>query len=87
MIAYQGNLAGSGGLHNSIVIPYLVHYCSEDQKHRLLPRLISGESVGAISMTEPAAGSDLQIIRTIAVKAGNHYKINGAKTFMAHMPT
>lgn len=38
-------------------------------------------------MTEPAAGSDLQIIRTIAVKAGNHYKINGAKTFMAHMPT
>lgn len=57
VIVYQGNLAGidgwGGGLHNSIVIPYLIHYGSEEQKHSILPRMISGELIGAIAMTEP----------------------------------
>jgi acyl-CoA dehydrogenase/long-chain-acyl-CoA dehydrogenase len=88
VIAYQGNLAGidgwGGGLHNSIVIPYLIHYGSEDQKQAILPRMISGELVGAIAMTEPGAGSDLQNIKTTAVKDGNHYKISGSKTFITN---
>ena len=88
VIAYQGNLAGidgwGGGLHNSIVIPYLIHYGSEDQKMRLLPRMISGDLIGAIAMTEPGAGSDLQNIKTTAVKDGNHYRISGSKTFITN---
>lgn len=88
VIAYQGNLAGidgwGGGLHNSIVIPYLIHYGSEDQKHRLLPKMMTGEYVGAIAMTEPGAGSDLQNIKTTALKDGNHYAINGSKTFITN---
>ena len=88
VIAYQGNLAGidgwGGGLHNSIVIPYLIHYGSEEQKHSILPRMISGELIGAIAMTEPGAGSDLQAIKTTAVKDGNHYKISGSKTFITN---
>lgn len=88
VIAYQGNLAGidgwGGGLHNSIVIPYLIHYGSDEQKHAILPRLISGELIGAIAMTEPGAGSDLQNIKTTAVKDGNHYKISGSKTFITN---
>ena len=88
VIAYQGNLAGidgwGGGLHNSIVIPYLIHYGSDEQKHSILPRMISGELIGAIAMTEPGAGSDLQNIRTTAVKDGNHYRISGSKTFITN---
>ncbi len=88
VIAYQGNLAGvdgwGGGLHNSIVIPYLIHYGSEDQKKRLLPRMISGDLIGAIAMTEPGAGSDLQNIKTTAMKDGNHYRISGSKTFITN---
>lgn len=88
VIAYQGNLAGidgwGGALHNSIVIPYLIHYGSEDQKHQILPKMISGEYIGAIAMTEPGAGSDLQGIKTTAIKDGNHYRINGSKTFITN---
>lgn len=88
VIAYQGNLAGidgwGGGLHNSIVIPYLIHYGSEDQKQSLLPRMISGDLIGAIAMTEPGAGSDLQNIKTTAVKDGNNYRISGSKTFITN---
>jgi len=71
-------------LHNSIVAPYLWHYGSEDQKKRLLPKMISGEYVGAIAMSEPAAGSDLQGIKTTAKKDGNGYRINGSKTFITN---
>jgi acyl-CoA dehydrogenase/long-chain-acyl-CoA dehydrogenase len=88
VIAYQGNLAGidgwGGGLHNSIVIPYLLHYGSEDQKQAILPRMISGELIGAIAMTEPGAGSDLQNIKTRAIRDGNHYRISGSKTFITN---
>jgi acyl-CoA dehydrogenase len=71
-------------LHNSIVAPYVWHYGTEEQKKRILPKLISGEYVGAIAMTEPGAGSDLQGIKTNAVKDGNGYKINGSKTFITN---
>lgn len=88
VIAYQGNLAGidgwGGGLHNSIVIPYIIDYGSEEQKQNLLPRLVSGELIGAIAMTEPGAGSDLQAIKTSAIKDGNHYRISGSKTFITN---
>jgi len=88
VIAYQGNLAGidgwGGGLHNSIVIPYVIHYGSEEQKRAILPRMVSGELIGAIAMTEPGAGSDLQGIRTTAVMDGNRYLINGSKTFITN---
>lgn len=68
----------------SIVIHYLNAYSSEEQKKKWLPRLISGESVAAIAMTEPDTGSDLQSIQTYAEKDGNHYKINGSKIFITN---
>lgn len=71
-------------LHNAIVAPYVVHYCSEEQKQRWLPRLASGELVGAIAMTEPGTGSDLQSVRTTARRDGNHYVINGSKIFITN---
>lgn len=71
-------------LHNSIVAPYVWHYASEDQKKRILPKMLSGEYVGAIAMSEPAAGSDLQGIKTTAKKDGNGYRINGSKTFITN---
>jgi acyl-CoA dehydrogenase len=74
-------------LHNAIVAPYIYHYGSEDQKQKWLPRLASGELVGAIAMTEPGAGSDLQGVKTTARQDGNHYVINGQKTFITNGQT
>ncbi len=71
-------------LHNAIVMPYIWHYGTEEQKARWLPRLQSGELVGAIAMTEPGAGSDLQGIKTTAIKKGDHYVLNGSKTFITN---
>jgi acyl-CoA dehydrogenase len=71
-------------LHNSIVAPYILHYGSEEQKKKWLPRMASGELIGAIAMTEPGAGSDLQGVRTRAERDGNHYRINGSKTFITN---
>ena len=82
----RGGFSGVGfGLHSEIVAPYLLHYGSEDQKRRYLPRLASGEMVGAIAMSEPAAGSDLQGIRSTAIKqADGSYVLNGSKTFITN---
>nr|WP_086008145.1 acyl-CoA dehydrogenase family protein [Nitratireductor aquibiodomus] len=71
-------------LHNAIVAPYILHYGSEEQKQRWLPKLASGELIGAIAMTEPGAGSDLQGVKTRAEKDGNHYRLNGSKTFITN---
>ncbi|PWV99889.1 acyl-CoA dehydrogenase [Hoeflea marina] len=71
-------------LHNAIVAPYILHFGSEEQKKNWLPRMASGELIGAIAMTEPGAGSDLQGIKTTAKKDGNHYVINGSKTFITN---
>jgi len=71
-------------LHSAIVAPYVLHYGSGDQKKRWLPKLATGAYIGAIAMTEPGAGSDLQGVRTTARKDGNHYVINGQKTFITN---
>ncbi|MEZ5810216.1 MAG: acyl-CoA dehydrogenase family protein [Rhizobiaceae bacterium] len=71
-------------LHNSIVAPYILHYGSEEQKQRWLPKMATGELIGAIAMTEPGAGSDLQGVKTTAKRDGNHFVINGSKTFITN---
>lgn len=71
-------------LHNSIVAPYILHYGSEEQKRKWLPKMATGELIGAIAMTEPGAGSDLQGVKTTARKDGNHYVVNGSKTFITN---
>ncbi|WP_408007379.1 acyl-CoA dehydrogenase family protein [Pseudalkalibacillus sp. A8] len=72
------------GLHNDIVIPYLEEYGTEEQKKRWLPKCITGEIITAIAMTEPGAGSDLAGIRMTARKDGDHYLLNGEKTFITN---
>jgi acyl-CoA dehydrogenase len=74
-------------LHNAIVAPYILHYGTEEQKKRWLPRMATGELVTAIAMTEPGAGSDLQGVRTTAKRSGNGYVINGSKTFITNGQT
>jgi acyl-CoA dehydrogenase len=71
-------------LHNDIILPYLTGLGSEEQKRRWLPGCCSGELVTAIAMTEPGAGSDLQGIRTTAVDKGDHFVLNGSKTFISN---
>ncbi|WOK35880.1 acyl-CoA dehydrogenase family protein [Sphingomonas sp. C3-2] len=82
-IAYSGAPFGFQ-LQSDIVVSYLIHYGSEEQKRHWLPKLVSGEVVSAIAMTEPGTGSDLQSIRTTAKKDGNHYVINGSKTYITN---
>ena len=74
-------------LHNAIIAPYIESFGSEEQKKKWLPRLASGELVAAIAMTEPGTGSDLQAVKTTAIKDGNHYVINGQKTFISNGQT
>ncbi|MEA3066160.1 MAG: acyl-CoA dehydrogenase [Sphingomonadales bacterium] len=82
-LAYAGSTAGIT-LHSDIVADYLVAYGSEEQKAHWLPRMVSGETATAIAMTEPGAGSDLQGIRTTARRDGNHYVLNGSKTYITN---
>jgi alkylation response protein AidB-like acyl-CoA dehydrogenase len=72
------------GLHNDIIGPYLTDLTTEEQKRRWLPGFCNGELITAIAMTEPGAGSDLQGIRTTAVRDGDSYVLNGQKTFISN---
>ncbi|MBL4618885.1 MAG: acyl-CoA dehydrogenase family protein [Marinicaulis sp.] len=84
----KAGIEGFGAaLHNCIVAPYILHYGTEEQKKRWLPRMASGELVGAIAMSEPGTGSDLQAVRSTALKKGNQYVINGQKTFITNGQT
>lgn len=80
--------AGANGLgfsvHSDIIVPYLSHIANDEQKARWLPGCVSGEIITAIAMTEPGAGSDLQGVRTTAVDKGDHYILNGSKTFISN---
>jgi acyl-CoA dehydrogenase len=71
-------------LHSDIVCPYIEHYGNETTKKKYLPKMVTGEWIAAIAMTEPGAGSDLQNIRTSAVDKGDHYLVNGSKTFITN---
>jgi long-chain-acyl-CoA dehydrogenase len=88
VIAREISLAGfdtfGAPLHSAIVAPYILHYGTDEQKRRWLPGLASGELIGAIAMTEPGTGSDLQGVRTTARRSGNGYVLNGAKTFITN---
>jgi acyl-CoA dehydrogenase len=71
-------------LHSDIIVPYIEAFGSEEQKHRWLPSCATGELITAIAMTEPGTGSDLAAIRTTAVRNGDHYVLNGQKTFISN---
>ncbi len=90
IISEELALAGCAGpavgypLHSDIVCPYIEHYGTEAAKTKYLPKMISGEMIAAIAMTEPGAGSDLQNIRATAVDKGDYYLVNGSKTFITN---
>ncbi len=79
------NLSGLGyGLHNEIVAPYIFNYGTDEQKAKYLPKMATGEMIGAIAMSEPGTGSDLQSVKTTALKDGNEIVVNGQKTFITN---
>ena len=88
VMAEELTRAGTNGpgflVHTDIIVPYISSLGTEQQKQRWLPGLVSGELISAIAMTEPGAGSDLQGIRTTAVDKGDHYVLNGSKTFISN---
>jgi len=79
-----GGVATGWAIHCNIVAPYVEHFGSEEQKQQWLTKMISGEAVGALAMTEPGAGSDVQGIRTNAVKDGDEWVLNGSKIFITN---
>ena len=83
-VAYAGVMSFGLNLHNDICVPYFLRYATYEQKGRWLPGLASGELIAAIAMTEPGTGSDLAGIATTAVLDGDHYVLNGSKTFISN---
>ena len=81
--AGAGSLAGAFGIQDDLAVPYLVHMGTQEQKAKWLPRMATGEVIGALAMTEPGAGSDLRGIKTTAKKVDGGYIVNGAKTFIS----
>ncbi|KGE02881.1 acyl-CoA dehydrogenase family protein [Pseudohaliea rubra] len=79
-----GGIASGYGIHSNIVAPYLSRHGTEAQKQQWLPRMVTGEAVGALAMTEPGAGSDVQAIRTNAVRDGDGWILNGSKIFITN---
>ena len=81
--AGAGSLAGAFGIQDDLAVPYLVHMGTQEQKEKYLPRMATGEIIGALAMTEPGAGSDMRGISTTAKKVDGGYVVNGAKTFIS----
>ena len=81
--AGQGSLAGAFGIQDDLAVPYLVHMGTQAQKEKWLPRMATGEVLGALAMTDPGAGSDLRGVTTNAKKVDGGYILNGAKTFIS----
>jgi alkylation response protein AidB-like acyl-CoA dehydrogenase len=84
---FRLNLGGFGlgiTLHNDVCLPYFLEYCNDEQKQRWLPGITDGTQITAIAMTEPGTGSDLAGIKTKAIRDGDHYIVNGAKTFITN---
>jgi len=82
--SYAGATGPGFAMHSDIVAPYITNYGTEEQKQRILPKLVSGEWIGALAMTEPSAGSDFAGIKTTAKKDGDDYIINGSKVFITN---
>ena len=79
-----GGIASGYGIHSNIVAPYIEHFGTEEQKAQWLPKMVTGEVLGALAMTEPGAGSDVQSIRTSAVRDGDGWILNGSKIFITN---
>lgn len=88
IIIEESSRVGNSGffisLHNDVIAPYISTYATDEQKARWLPKCCSGESILAVAMTEPGAGSDLKSLRTMAVDKGDHFVVNGQKTFISN---
>jgi acyl-CoA dehydrogenase len=81
----RSGIGGLGfGMHSDIIAPYILRVGNDEQKRRWLPGACSGETILAIAMTEPGTGSDLKAVRTTAVRDGDHYVVNGSKTFISN---
>lgn len=83
-LAYHGVHGPGFGITNELVVPYLMAFANEEQKQRWLPKLATGEAIGALAMSEPNAGSDLQRAKTTAILKRDHYVVNGQKTFISN---
>lgn len=83
-LAYVGESGFALGLHNDVIAPYIASFGSEEQKKRILPGCVTGETILAVAMTEPGTGSDLQALKTKLEKKDDHYVLNGAKTFISN---